>query len=120
MMFRSLFAIAALAGCSAAQPEVHSVSGSPSPASPACAPSSTAAPITASVLHVGFTVSDLDRAAHAFARLDFKPGARHEFAGEAYETLLRLPGARRSRPAIPSAAWARIATLWGFQSAGPA
>ena len=86
-MYRSLFAIAVLGGCSAVQPEVHSASTQP------VAPT-TEAPLTASVLRVGFTVSDLDRAAHDFARLDFEPGARHDLAGDAFETLLHLPGAR--------------------------
>ena len=95
-MFRSLFAIAVLTGCSAAQPEVHAVSSSPAPAPAASAASTPAplAPLTASVLHVGFTVSSLERAAHDFARLDFKPGARHDLSGSAFETLTHLAGAR--------------------------
>lgn len=85
-MYRSLFAIAVLGGCSAVQPEVHSAS-----TQPARVPSE--APLSANVLHVGFTVSDLARAAHDFARLGFKPGVRHELAGDSFAALLHLPGA---------------------------
>jgi catechol 2,3-dioxygenase-like lactoylglutathione lyase family enzyme len=90
-MYRSLLAIAVLGGCSAAQPEVHAASPQPAVSTPLSA--INAAPLSASVLHFGFTVSSLDRAAHDFARLGFKPGVRRELSGSAFESLLHLPGA---------------------------
>lgn len=96
-MFRSLLAIAVLYGCSAARPEVHPpstarVAAPSSPAPTLRSSRSDAEPaLEARVLRVGFTVSDLDRAARDLAELDFKPGARNAFAGEAFETLLHVP-----------------------------
>lgn len=87
-MYRSLLAIAVLGGCSAVQPEVHSAS---TQTTVSTLPNT--APLEASVLHVGFTVSDLDRAARDFVQLGFKPGVRRELSGSAIETLLHLRGA---------------------------